>query len=252
MGSTRFWSRIGEFFRPGAMRDHGLRDLPAVGADGLLADGPDRESDAEDAPTTPLDKPVSRWNRRDQALQQLQEGYQRVTELIDAMQKHMADQSDRTERIASSLDLLARALADLPIASRQQAQTLDVIASHLETTNLKTQQLAEKISELPGASRAQSEALSGMTRQLEVANETHVQLNHALSSLGEAVGTLRRAGDAQAESLRTLHQESRTREDRLAQMISEQHRRFTWLFVTGLAFLVALTAGAVMFVLRRP
>ncbi len=251
MDKTGFWTRLGELLRPGSRKGHDGPAFPAIGADGLLADGPDGVADDEPGAAAVSEKPLSRWNRRDQALQQLQEGYQRVVDLIDAMQTHMAAQSDRTERIASSLDLLARTLADLPAASRQQAQTLDAIASHLEMTTSRTQQLAESIRELPGATKAQSEALGGVTRQLEMANETHVQLNHALASLGEAVGTLRRSGEAQAESLRSLQQEGRDRESRLAQVIDQQQHRFAWLFGITLLFAVlGAAAGTTVIVLR--
>lgn len=247
MSMSSFWTRLSEMFRPG----HSGRNLPPVGDDGLLANGAVGGGEDDDGASTVSDKPITRWTRRDQALQQLQEGYQRVTDLIDAMQKHMGEQSDRTERIASSLDYLARSLSDLPTASRQQAETLGAIASHLEVTNSRTQQLAESISELPGATKAQNEALTGITRQLDMANETHVQLNHALSSLGEAVGTLRKSGEAQAESLRSLQEEGRDREGHLAQLVSEQQRRFTWLFAITLIFaLLGAAAGTTVIVLR--
>jgi septal ring factor EnvC (AmiA/AmiB activator) len=248
MSAGSFWGRLSEMFRPGR---RGSRGLGPVGDDGLLAEGAASVADEDEGPPVPAGKSISRWTRRDQALQQLQEGYQRVTDLIDAMQKHMGEQSERTERIASSLDHLARVLSDLPTASRQQAQTLEAIASHLEMTNSRTLQLAESIRELPGATKAQGEALNGVTRQLEMANETHVQLNHTLSSLGEAVGTLRRSGEAQADSLRVLQSEAREREGRLAELILQQQRRFTWLFVITLVFAsLGAAAGVAVVVLR--
>jgi chromosome segregation ATPase len=248
MSASGFWARLSEMFRPGSRSGRGL---PPVGDDGLLADGAATAVEEDEIASATPGKAISRWTRRDQALQQLQEGYQHVTDLIDAMQKHMGEQSERTERIASSLDLLARSLGDLPIASREQARTLDAIASHLETTNSRTQQLAESISELPGATKAQGEALAGITRQLDIVNETHVQLNHTLSSLGDAVGTLRRSGEAQADSLRALQNEGREREGRLADVISQQQRRFTWLFIITLVFaLLGAAAGTTVILLR--
>ncbi len=245
-----FWTRLGEWLRPGGRSSRTPPDLAAVSPERYLEEA-DAAAENEESTPGPAEKPLSRWSRRDQALQQLQEGYQRVTELIDAMQRHMAEQSDRTERIASSLDFLARSLSDLPAASRQQAQTLDAIASHLDVTNARTQQLAESISELPGATRAQSEALTGVSRQLEMANETHVQLNHALSSLGEAVSTLRRSGEAQADSLRLLQRDSQQREDRLVDLIGQQQRRFTWLFAVTFVFAMIGAVAAVSLVVAR-
>lgn len=244
MHKHTFWARLGEIFRPAG--GHGPRDagLPPVADDGLLVEGPTDTPNDEEA-TAAAERPLSRWGRREQTLQQLQDGYQRLTELIDSMQRHMASQGERSERIASSLDRLARSLADLPAEARQQIQTLDAIAAHLETTNARAQSLADSVRQLPAVTRAQGEALDGMKQQLDMANETHVQLNHSLQSLGQAVGSLCHASQVQADSIRGLHTSGQEREGRLAELVVAQQRRFTRLFTITLILAVIGAATGV-------
>jgi len=249
MGEGTFWSRVGRMLRTGR-RSTERRDLPAIGDDGLLADGPPSESGEYEAVAASTEKPLLRWSRRDQVLQQLQEGYQRVAELIDAMQRHQVEQGNRTERIAVSLDHLARTMSDLPAASREQSKTLNSIASHLEVTNFRTQQLAESISELPGATKAQSEVLARMSRQFEMTGETNVHLRHALDALSRAVDSLRDSGQMQAELLRRFQLEGQQREGRLADLIAQQQGRFTLLFVVALVFAMIGAAGTIVLLLR--
>lgn len=246
MEKKEFWSWVREWLRP---RRRGSGDeLPPVGDDGLLAGGPDGPGDNEDdAPPAP-ERGLSRWSRRDQVLQQLQEGYQRVTELIDSMQRHLAEQGQRTDQIAAALNDLARSL---PTVGQQQVQTLEVISSHLAVTNSRTQQLAESIRELPGVTKAQTEALTGLSRQFELANETTVQMNHALQSLGQMVESLRKSGQEQADAYRRTQQEGREREIRLAELVVQQQRRFTLLFIITLILaLVGAAAGMTVILLR--
>jgi ABC-type transporter Mla subunit MlaD len=247
-----FWQRVGGWFQSGASGGLAEPKLPAVGRDGLLVDGPDGtdEEDGAGAATSSAEKTLSRWARRDAVIQQLQEGHERVTELIDAIQCHLAEQGKRTDRIASSLDQLARTLSDLPNVSRQHAKVLDAIAMNLEQTNARAQQLADGIRDLPGAARAQSEALAGVSRQLELSNESHVQVNHTLQSLGRAVDGLRDTGQRQTESLRQFHQSGQDREGRLADLIAQQQKRFAWLFVITLVLaLVGAVSGMTLLVI---
>lgn len=250
MNRANWWTRLSVALRPGMRQAGAGEDLPPAGEDGLLADGA-LSSDRDDEPEAAAsERALGRWPKRDQTLQQLHEGYQRVTELVDALQRHATLQGDRTERIAASLDQVARTLADLPAASREQARTLDAIGANLEMTNSRAQQLAESIRDLPGATKAQGEALVGLSRQFEMANETTVQLNHTLQMLGQAVGALRDLGEAPARSLQEFRVDSVHREGRLAEVISGQQRRFTRLFVVTLIFAVTGAIGSVIVALR--
>src|SRR5690349_19638198 len=108
-----WWSRLADRLRYKPIRPSQHR-LPQFGEDGLLTEPvelpPEMEGETPEKPSGGL----TRWSKRDQTLVKLQEGYERVTQLVEEVQKHLASQGERTERICVSLEQLARSMGDLP------------------------------------------------------------------------------------------------------------------------------------------
>ncbi len=247
--SNMWWTRLADRLRSKPRRVS--HDLPDIGEDGLLSDpvelmGP---TDGE----TLADKPsaLSRWTKRDQTLAKLQEGYERVTQVVEEVQKHLAMQGERTERICTSLEQLARSMSDLPTVSRQQAQTLESIAGQLEMTNAHTQQLAETIGEIPKSTRIQSETLAGIKRQLDMSCEQHLVTSQTMDKLGSAIGMLGESSHAQLQTLSTMHTRAGDQQDLLAGLIARQSKRFMMLFVVTVLLAAAAIAATVVGVMMR-
>ena len=236
-----WWARFCERLRgrPAARRP--IDDLPEVGEDGLLAEGPEY-LDGDGTGERPA-AALSRWSRRDQTLARLQEGYEKVTQVIDTMQKHLAEQGERTERIASSLEQLARAVADLPTSSRQQLEALEGIAGQLETANVRSHHLSEALSELPKLTRLQAETLSGMKRQLEMATEHSAIGTQTMEKLGTTLGEI---STAQTRALQEINERTAEQNHHLARLIADQGRRFVWLFVVTIILAVGAIAAAIL------
>ena len=94
-----FWSRLAELLKPKTNKNKNLDDLPEVGEDGLLIEPADDADDGNgDSSGEKTGRQLTRRVRRDQALNQLQQGYENVTQLIGEIQTHLASQSDRSER----------------------------------------------------------------------------------------------------------------------------------------------------------
>ncbi|UCD27611.1 MAG: hypothetical protein JSV03_10900 [Planctomycetota bacterium] len=222
-------------------------DLPEVGGDGLLAEPITHPSDAEvesqsDKPTGPL----VRLSKREQAIAQLQQGYDRVTQLIEDIQKHLASQGERSDRICSSLDQLARSMSDTPNLSRQQAHTLEAIVGQLEMTNVRTQQLTETVGEIPKITRAQSDTLAGINRQLEMAGEQNVVANQTMDKLGQAITALGESNNSQAQILQEINAKTNQQNEVLSQLIAKQSKRFTMLFIVTVLLAAAAVATTIV------
>src|SRR5688572_26188731 len=117
--TNNWWSRLTERLKNNSARPV-QHNLPEFGEDGLLSEPvelpPSPEGEAPDKPPGAL----ARWSKRDQTLTKLQEGYERVTQLVEEVHKHLVNQGERTERICLSLEQLARSMNDLPQVSKQQ------------------------------------------------------------------------------------------------------------------------------------
>jgi len=241
-----WWQRLRKTLTQ-SQDEPGRQDWPTVGEDGLLSEPAELSTNAEgehvgEKPSVP----VPRWTKRDQALHQLQEGYERVNQLIADIQKHMANQSDRTGRMCNALEQLSRSMSDLPSLEQQQAQTLESIAGQLEITNTKTQQLTAAVDELPKAARAQTETLAGINRQLEMAGEHSVVASQTMEKLGSAVKSVGDISSAQTGILTQLIN-SKTDEQNahIEQLAASQNKRFMMLF----ALVIILALGSITVVI---
>jgi len=242
-----YWSRLKGKMGLKSSLEEDFQELPDIGDDGLLTQpaafpGETEDQTAEDRPISPL----SRWSKRDQSLTKLQEGYERVTQLVENMQTHMAKQSERTEQICSSLDQLARSVSDMSAISRPQIQTLEAIVGQLEMANVRNQQLTESVSELPKVARAQSDTLAGINRQLEMAGEQNVVSTQTMEKLGMAIDTLGQSNQGQAEALKEMNARTNEHHDLLTDLIDKQNKRFTMLFVITIVLAIAAVAAAVV------
>ena len=222
-------------------------DLPAVGADGLLVEPAAPDTDSEDKGPAGL----TRWAKRESALAQLQEGYERVNQLMADMQQHMADQSARTERMCAAVEQLARTMEDLPAISREQARTLEAIAGQMEASSSLNQQLAEAVGEIPRVTRAQADALTGINSRLEMMNEQNVVATQSVDKLNSAIASVGQTGQVQTELLKQLDARSGEHNQRLADLLASQGRRFTILLVITILLALAAVAAAVLAVLHH-
>lgn len=240
--TKNWWQRLTGTLKK-SRRDFDAPELPAVGEDGLLVEPAESNAGSETEPAAEKQPgALTRWTKRDQALTQLQEGYERVNQLIADIQKHMASQSERTERMCHALEQLSRSMADVPSLSQQQAQTLETMVGQLETANARTQQLTSAVGELPKAARAQTETLAGINRQLEMAGEQSVVASQAMEKLGAAVKSVGDISSAQTGILTQLiNNKTEEQSQRIEQLTASQNKRFMLLF----AVVVLLAVGAI-------
>lgn len=254
MAKIAFWSRMGGWIRGGRRRD----DEAQASDDGLLSveqedrfSEPGQGGDEDDgAAAERIMTAVSRRARKDHSLRKLQEGYDRVLDLMDGMQKHMRTQEDRTTEIAAALTQLSRSLADLPNVGQQQVQLLSTIAAQLETTTVRTQQLADAMGEVPRMVHSQTEAMSNVQRQLELGAESDAQLAGALQTLGRSTDRLGESAEKQASAIGELKISGEAQQQFLNDILQRQTRNFRILMV-AMAILASagITMGTIAFVL---
>ena len=246
MTSTKhfsFWSRLGQAVRRKRNPDDSVDELPQVGDDGLLSQPVDLPEVGEtDLPEEKGPGPIARWSKRDQTLTKLQEGYERVTRIIEETEKHLAEQGQRSERICNALDQLAQSMGDLPGVARRQAETLEAIAAQMDSANTRSRQMASAIEELPKIARVQGDTLAGINQQLQMAGEQNLVTTQTMDKLGTAVSVVGEATQTQTRTLREMDTKAGEHNALLAELIDRQSKRFTLLFVVTLV-LAGLAAG---------
>ncbi len=249
--TPNFWNRfISRLKGRSSSHGGGRPDLPDIGDDGLLAEPAEYFDESGPDTGDRTAKPISRW-RRDQAIARLQEGYERVSHLIEDIQTHMTQQGERSDRMCAAIEQLSRSLADLPAATRQQHQTLESIAGQLQANHARTQQLSESLSDLPRLTKTQSETLASIGRQLEMTGEQNVVAAQNMERIGQAIKSLGDTNERQSQILNEMNAKADEKTALLNELILRQNRRFIMLFVVTILLAVA-AVGAVItgFLLR--
>ena len=238
--NTGWWQRIRQAIAGGRDQD-GLYELPRAGRDGLLAEPSKPVMGISDESGSDRPAALIRWPKRDQSISHLQEGYERMLHLMDDIQKHIADQGERSARTCNAIEQLARSMADQPEVARQQTNMLESMLGQLESTSAKTQQFAEAISEIPKVARTQTDTLNHINRQLEMVSEQNIVSTRAMEKLGTTIDGVGQANTTQIDILRHLVLKTSEQSELVQQLIANQNKRFLMLFVITL-FLVIVAA----------
>ncbi|MBN1342824.1 MAG: hypothetical protein JXQ73_09110 [Phycisphaerae bacterium] len=250
MEKVSLWTRMGGWLR-GVRRTDGEGDLigdATTSSETLSATSEaGQEPDSSDvAASEHIATSLSRRGRREASLSKLQDGYDRVLDMMDKMQAHMGIQEQRTQEMTTSLAQLNRSLANQPNISQQQVELLSAIAAQLETSTVRTLQLADAIGELPRVARQQSDSLGSIQRQLEMGAETDAHLATTLQSLGRSVDRLSESSEKQSGALSDLRATGNDHQEQVSRILQRQTRQFTVLVgMTAVLAVAAIVLGTI-------
>ncbi len=127
-----------------------------------------------------------RWGgNRQQAVERLQAGYERMLGLCQTIDDHLQSQRQQGQQVADSLSQLTSSIAEVPNLLDQLSQRLDRIADQAAKSTSGTERLGDAIDQLIPAQRSQNDLLSSVHRQLGESSHTNSQ------SVGRAGGVSR-------------------------------------------------------------
>lgn len=268
METRTLWSRVGRLFKK-----TGRAGLPADAA-GFRTDS-DAHSASVDGPGDPLEHAVpggspdstdmtpvtnpesskttglfrwSRSNRQSRAsapdLERLEAQYAHVGNLMDAIERHMESQADRSERIACSLDSLAQSLTGIPEAFRHQSEVLSNIRESVTAEQARAGRIEESLAEWPRVADAQRETMVSISRQMDEAREANAATTSVVGECRDAFAKVEETTGASTRAIERYTGETREGTERMARLLEEQARRFqsfTWAAI-GLAGVAAVIA----------
>lgn len=241
MERTGFWTRMGQWFKS-ISAGEGLSDqrhelqAPGNGAHGSSHDDPNGSA-------------ISRPRNPRANLERLEQEYSRVVKLIESVQKHLEEHSDRSERIATALDKLAGNLSHVPDASRTQIDLLAKIGEKLSADAATSRNLEQSLSQLPRLADAQRETMVAIGRQLEASRESSERVASMLDGFHKGLAQVAESTSATGRALEKTRFDSSTRDERLAAILQEQSKRLTTFAVAAisLASVAALASVIAMF-----
>ncbi len=272
-----FWKRVGNMFRTPSLghqpangngNGHGrplvaepgaasLSDLDLEAAASLAdeptpsaletsaCESPDARDSVPDAPaesgsTSGL---LSRWGRRQPTVAQMRDGYQRVIEMMDALQEHFHKQDQRNAQLGRSVDRMVGILEQLAQTGHTQQEHIRSIAENVSESGKQAASMSAALGQLPRSLQLQTDVVRDMLRQIETSQESDTQLRHSLQQLSSAVEALNASSAAQVQTLERLDSDGREQKQALTVLVHQQGRRFVVMSVIAAAIFLAGLAG---------
>lgn len=240
----KFWSRVGLCFRsPGRAEDGAFESHSDVMLDSEVSElsPPNQLTSANDSPSRRVSR--LKFSQRETAIERLEEGYEKVIELIESIQRHLVVQEERSASVASSLSQLADSLRHMPDATESQRNLLGSIAERAESQAVCLRRLEENLAQLPHLADAQRETLAAISHQLDSSRQSSDRVSGTLELFNDSMVALSGSTQNAASAFERLHAEASARDERVARLLYEQTKRFT--VFAGVAVGVAVLAGII-------
>ncbi len=194
---------------------------------------------------------LSRWQERSQSISRLEDGYQRLSGLIESIQKHLEAQDSRTQRIADGMENLAATIAKLPDSLKEQQAQLGAIVEQLETGNTRSGRLEAAIAEIPKLADAQRETFLAIRDEIDTGRQTQQRIAESMDGFREAVGSLTQASSTSSETLKSLFATTAASDERLMTLLTDQNKKFSRLFVMAMVLAAILAAANIVSVFMK-
>lgn len=233
--NSTLFGRIGQWFKRNGKSDG---DLPLM-----------REIDAPIDANRQLPAPsVFRpWARRDQAISNLQNGFESLADLMNSIRENLEKQGRRQEELLGYLSHLPTAMETLPETARLQAETLKTIHTQLEHQNLQHERLTEILEKVSVAEGDQQEILKSLRDRVETLHQHDQAITDNLHGVGSAMAGVSKNSQISAEILGQLRDNLDSRDGQLERLLQKQATRFTVLLSAAITLSVlALTAAGVI------
>ena len=219
-GNAGFFSRIGKWFKGDA---GSTSNLPVAQHDLI----------------EPRGTFLRPWARRDQAINQLQEGFTALTDLMRSINDNLQEQNRRQDQLIDHLSALPQVLEQIPQGHRMQSETLKAIHEQIGTQTQQQAKLAEILNKISEGDYDQRKMIDSLRDRVESINETDQAISSNLSSLGVAMQGFSRHTETSAKVMEQLRENITTRDAELERVLHRQGNRFTTLLAIAIFLSVA-------------
>jgi len=243
MSSISIWTRLGNWLR-----------LSQSQTEGDAAEATSREQAHTPDSLTVANEPVSageatgvkRWQRREQVLQKLQEGYAQVIDLLTTVRQHLESSDQHTQQTNQALARLTESMNELPAQSSRQTELLDGVGQQMEKQRRQQERIAGVIEQWPETARDQAELLKQLHQELSTGQQAQSELADSLQSVSRAVSDLTETTRHGSRLLEALDQDSSIRQERVLGALEAQSKRITQLVWAAMGLSALAIVGALM------
>jgi RNA binding exosome subunit len=220
-----FLNRIGRLFK---------RPSSSNGGDNGAHDGSQSSVTVETHPIT-----LRPWRKNTEAIANLQNGFQSLTELMNEIRQNMVNQGRRQDELNGYLSALPKLLESIPESSRVHAETLKAMQAQLERQGNHQETLGEILEKMAESDGDQKALLEGLRERVETLNHQDKAMADSLGNVSAALEQSTRHSAAGTQVLQSLRENLKNRDDDLEKVIQRQNARFTILLIVAISVSVA-------------
>jgi DNA repair ATPase RecN len=187
------------------------------------------------------------WARRDAAIQNLQDGFSTLTDLMGAIRDGLEKQGRRQDELLGYLSHLPDALQGIPESNRVQSETLKAIHQQIQHQNDQQKAVAEILGRISEGDGMQREALDDLRERVETLNQYDQAIADHLRNVGSAMQSVSANSQTSAQVLERMRENINTRDGELERILHRQNARFTTMLAIAIFLsIAALTAVGVV------
>jgi methyl-accepting chemotaxis protein len=187
--------------------------------------------------------------KRDQAIANLQQGFNTLTDLMSTIKDNLNDQGRRQDELLTYLSHLPRAIEGIPETNRLQVESLKAISARLEQQNTQQNLIGEILGKLADNDNQQKQAVDDVRTRVEDVAQQNKVISENLSNVGEAMQTVSKNSQASAQVLEQVRDNIEKRDGQLERLLQKQAMRFTsMLYVAIFLSIAALVAVVILMV----
>lgn len=183
------------------------------------------------------------WAKRDAAIQNLQEGFNTLTELMSSIKDNLERQNQRQSELSQYLSSLPQVLEMMPEANRVQGEALKAIHQQLASQTAQQEKLSDILNRLNDTGGEQREMLEQLQQRVETVNQNDQTLAEHLQSVGSAMQSVSKSSTTSTQVLENLRDNINARDGQLERILHKQNTRFTTMLAVAIFISVAALAA---------
>jgi chromosome segregation ATPase len=219
---------------------------------GLLRTSPDRDDSygrSDNAEQSLARKSLD----RSPSLERMQEGFNRLIGQLEGINENLAQQAHQQQELIDKISQLPKVVESFPSAIANQQRMIEHLSQQMEAAAAGNRQFIDAVKKIPDEAMRQTDALHSINRQLSSLADTDMVMNENFAKFNGALEKLSSTTSGQTDGIIQMSQTFEASDRYLKHLISQQNKRFTWIFFAAMGvcvFVILALITVIVFIER--
>ena len=249
MGFKDIWSKVSKPFQVGAMPkaedfhvdidEHGLmsggaehKEAEAEAEEVVEAAEKHEEEKQEEPAVVSLKR--NEGGEKNQSIERLEEGFNSLIKQLEGINENLRRQSERHEQLMSQINKLPDFMENLPSVVRNQQELSERILEKLKEDGVRNERMREALGRIPEAADKQTEAIEEMSERISDSVDADAKMAECFEKFNGTLAQFDATSAGQTDSILQMSKTFSASDRYLKHLMTQQNKRFMWIFFTAL------------------